>query len=393
MLERTRDMEKRARADQRTITCVKIYIAGLRTRLHSCSLLRPTLSPMADNSIMDETFDFSELSLEEPGDRMAGLIEQSLQLNEPQSAIPSYSSDQQQQQSNLLKLEQQSGSTTNSTGETIVDNGPWATLPSSSRLVDPYQPGITAQKLDAMAADPNHIFKSNQTPSPFPFSVPPSPPSSTGAATRASTTTSTSFAPSVSSVSQAKTVNKDIHSDEKDLTNDKIPAWMLEDPELVPSWTLATASHDQAADEDWASLPDRSTTVDGSALFGFTSYPSYESLPIANAISEEQYRRQRNDDGHDSDLLPQTEPAGGFAHYGEQSPAGLLGQEDSLFAGAKQQFTGESTSSSLSHLQEWRTAGSAESRRQGQTTSRMEVDEDEDDFFVEEDEDDSRDIK
>ncbi|GJJ74293.1 hypothetical protein EMPS_06651 [Entomortierella parvispora] len=350
---------------------------------------------MADNSIMDETFDFSELSLEEPGDQMAGLIEQSLQLNEPHSAIPSYSSEEREQQQNdLFKIEEQTASGTGGPGDTIVDNGPWAKIPpSSSRIVDPYQPGITAQKLDAMAADPHHVFRSSQTPFPFPFTVPPSPPLNASPTTAANGVTSGSSVPPTPSTSTSSsrgaTLSKDSQSDEKDLANDKIPAWMLEDPKLVPNWTPTTVTHDQTADEDWASLQDRSTTVDSAALFGFTSFPSYESLSIANAISEEQHRRQSNDDGDQDNLLPEAEPAGGFARYGEQGPQSLLGQHEqgSLFAGAKQQFT-RRESSSLPQLQEWRTGSAG----QGQTTSRMEVDDDMDDFFVEE-EDESPVIK
>ncbi|KAF9080110.1 hypothetical protein BGX23_002642 [Mortierella sp. AD031] len=244
-----------------------------------------------DDRDMEEDFDFGALTL--------GEFPRSSSLPQPSDVLQLSSS------LSVATLSDQSSAaaattTTTSTGssaptitatETInqtPDNGPWAQLPSATE-VNPYLPGMDARKLDAMAMDPHHVFKSAQTPSPFPFTVPPA-----------------QAEDEKSQQEKAKKQQQDV--DEKD----KIPEWMLADPELKPtthfSWSTTTTSTTDTTtaktDDDllgWGDPnmfdgelfngQDLSTTVDSNAVFGFSSFPTYGTLPIANAIAEEQHRR------------------------------------------------------------------------------------------------------
>ncbi|KAG0042845.1 hypothetical protein BGZ83_012117 [Gryganskiella cystojenkinii] len=340
---------------------------------------------MADNSIMDETFDFSAMSLEEPGDRMAGMFDQSLQLQDPQSSIPSLTFPNKSLQPQQVSIESPMPSTTcnanpDTAATTMTDNGPWAKIPEPNNNTNPFQPGVTAQRLDAMAADPNHVFKSAQTPAPFPFTVPSSPPV---APTSPPATTKSSH---LSSIKGNDIQDKQQHqfNQNKNKGDEQIPAWMLEEPELVPNWvsTSATATTELARelDQDWSTLPDRSTTVDAASLFGFTSFPSYESLPIANSIAEEHNRRQlleyqkeqedqyNTTDDHQSAASSSLFGAtGGFARYGDQGPFQFGATQPSSIPMA------EALSHQSQQQHQWRQVPNS--------SSIMDVDDDEDDVL------------
>ncbi|KAF9933060.1 hypothetical protein BGZ67_004425 [Mortierella alpina] len=247
-----------------------------------------------DDHNMDEDFDFAGLSIEEPEERLQSMFERSFNIDTQQenatavSAIPAAPTDQ--------------------TSAATSDNGPWAKLPSTSEI-NPYLPGITAQKLDAMASDPSHVFKSSQTPFPFPFTVPPG-------------------SDSAEPPSTAGDKNKETEQEDKE---DRIPEWMLKDPEMaaVPTWSQKDASAPGFSSKDfaldWSSSTDLSTAVDSNALFGFSSFPTYEALPISNVIAEEQQRRlydsepglKTSNTSPSSSLSASGEvQEGGFAKYG-----------------------------------------------------------------------------
>ncbi|KAF9920174.1 hypothetical protein FBU30_010041 [Linnemannia zychae] len=217
-------------------------------------------------------------------------------------------------------------SSTSTLGPT-PDNGPWAKLPSESGEINPFLPGVTAQKLDAMAMDPYHVFKS-------------APPNSGYSIPQPATT---------SSSQKQQEQDQDENVQRQDVSSeDKIPNWMLEDPELKPTthldWTTTTSFSPTHENDDWGSPgsfagiggfadnSNLSTTVDSNALFGFSSFPTYESLPIANAIAEEEYRKHTllaaSEGGYDpfSSYSTNNETSeasrtqeGGFARYGNMS--------------------------------------------------------------------------
>ncbi|KAG0270831.1 hypothetical protein BGZ95_001442, partial [Linnemannia exigua] len=259
-----------------------------------------------DDLDMEEDFDFGNLTLGEFPQGSTPQSSEVLHLSDSLSAATL--SDQQAQE------QVQAASTTSTASSTSIttvttptsereptpDNGPWAKLPSTSGEINPYLPGVTAQKLDAMAMDPHHIFKSappqSSSSSSFSYSIPP--------------------ADSQAQQQQQRKSQKDKDTtqdgDEGSGGKDKIPDWMLADPELKPTthlgWgttttSIATTNTSQNDDDSlgWGdagifgspgySGADLSTTVDSNALFGFSSYPTYESLSIANAIAEEQHRK------------------------------------------------------------------------------------------------------
>ncbi|KAG0239446.1 hypothetical protein B0O80DRAFT_499331 [Mortierella sp. GBAus27b] len=271
---------------------------------------------------MDETLDFNTLSLAEPEERLQRAFEHSLHLSPNQEDL--------QQESTLSQLDrllteterpigtlEQLDSSLPDAGETTTpDNGPWAKLPSPSEI-HPYQPGITAEILDAMAMDPNHVFKSAPTPSPF--TVPPS----------------SSDIPEQSSSAVRK--DKDDGDATRDEAKDEIPAWMLEDPKLTLQigWDVTDTSGPNFTSKDftldWASSGDLSTTIDPTIMFGFSSYPTYESLSISNVIAEEHYRRSAGiTPSYDDPSSPTSDS--GFAKYGQMTSGEGAG---ALFFGYK----------------------------------------------------------
>ncbi|KAG0299183.1 hypothetical protein BGZ98_010269 [Dissophora globulifera] len=225
---------------------------------------------------------------------------------------------------------------------------------SQHDIIAGLQPGVTLEALDAMAVNPNHVFKSAQTPFPFPFSVPPSttsPAPSTSARTN-STSQQQQQQPSVSSdINVDPTFNsggggrdtnqsnqaamdtdstgkgKDVGAGEKiqegSKEEDTIPQWMLEDSTLTPIqsgslWSQDPVFTSQDFTLDWPSGEgnnggDFSTMVDPNALFGFSSYPTYETLPISGAIADEQYRRATANTSLFA--TPSETTDGGFARY------------------------------------------------------------------------------
>ncbi|KAF9192485.1 hypothetical protein BGZ51_005497 [Haplosporangium sp. Z 767] len=267
-----------------------------------------------DDQAMDEAFDFSALSVDEPEDRLQKTMERALHLdvkqeqsNEQLGDLDSTMLQSQEQNAKSVAMNVADATTKAET----PDNGPWAKLPSTSEK-SPFLPGITAQKLDAMAMNPNHIFKSAQTPYPFPFSVP------------ASSSTPSSGSTSVTRKSESDTgLSKDVESVEVNGNDkEKIPDWMLADPEIKPQqlgWSITDTSGPEYTSKDfsldWSDGVDRSTTVDANAIFGFSSYPTFESLPISNVIAEEQHRRNMAEWG-DSSLSTSHIREGGFARFG-----------------------------------------------------------------------------
>ncbi|KAF9347622.1 hypothetical protein BGX26_000906 [Mortierella sp. AD094] len=275
-----------------------------------------------DDFEMDEAFDFKALSLDEPEDRLRKTFEESFHVStvqEQQQQVASSSAIPHSTHKSLTETSPaipEIGSQSTIATET-PDNGPWAKIPSGSDA-NPFQPGITAEKLDAMAIDPNHVFKSAQTPDPFPFTVVPPAPSSEMDSESSKTTAS-------SDTSSTKGKNKaelsGSTSDQSD--QDKIPEWMLADPELTPQpdWGPKDATGPGFTSQDfaldWSSSADHSTTMDSNVLFGFSSYPTYESLPISNAIADEQYRRAMGAGFEsESDNASSSTLQGGFAKYG-----------------------------------------------------------------------------
>ncbi|KAF9171181.1 hypothetical protein BGX21_001691 [Mortierella sp. AD011] len=281
-----------------------------------------------DDLEMDEAFDFKALSLDEPEDRLTRTFEQSFHVSTVQeqqqqqehatssSAIP-YSTHESLTETNPTTPEIGSQSTI---ATETPDNGPWAKIPSGSDA-SPFQPGITAEKLDAMAMDPNHVFKSAQAPDSFPFTVVPPVPSS-------EINSKSSKATAGSNVSSTKGKSKmelsGSTSDQSD--QDKIPEWMLADPELTPQpgWGPKDATGPSFTSQDftldWSSSGDHSTAMDPNVLFGFSSYPTYESLSISNAIADEQYRRVTgtgSESGSGNTFSSTSQ--GGFAKYGSSA--------------------------------------------------------------------------
>ncbi|KAF8929280.1 hypothetical protein BGZ58_009047 [Dissophora ornata] len=271
---------------------------------------------------MDVPFDFTAFTLDEPEERLQQAFEHSLHLDSntdqheyltSTTAIPHPNTTAPTTSTPSATLT--AGGASSSNGEAssaplsptqIPDNGAWAKLPSPSE-VNPFQPGITAQKLDAMAMDPNHVFKSAQTPDPSPFPVPPPQPS-------ASLSSDMNMEASGSTSQPSSFKGKGKESDNPDSsTNDnkeemeeekgRISQWMLGDPKLTSQssgseWDITDASGPPFTSEDftlvggdWASSDSFSTMVDSNIMFGFSSYPTYESLPISGAIAEEQHRR------------------------------------------------------------------------------------------------------
>ncbi|KAF9385337.1 hypothetical protein CPB97_004901 [Podila verticillata] len=235
---------------------------------------------MDDNS-MDEALDFSVLSLHPAEERLQMTFEHSLHIHENDNDNIDHE--------HLRQQLEHSGTTTE---DNTDSSGPWAKLPSTLAEMNPYQPGVNAQKLDAMAMDPNHVFKSSSIS--FPLTEPTS--------------------PSNEGSDKASAADKE----------DRIPDWMLADPEMVPNWmrnAQSTSAAAEAAVLDWSSSgPDLSTTVDVNSLFGFSSHPTFESLAISREIASELQRRQSEDEGA-SGLTSTTSSStktreGGFARFG-----------------------------------------------------------------------------
>ncbi|KAF9330650.1 hypothetical protein BG006_006402 [Podila minutissima] len=237
-----------------------------------------------DDHSMDEALDFSVLSLHSTEERLQMTFDQSLNIRENDNIHDHKQLHQQLEQAHA-------------TAEDNTDSGPWAKLPSTFTEMNPYQPGMNAQKLDAMAMDPNHVFKCSSIS--FPLTEP--------------TTTSSSKEDS----DKAPGADKE----------DQIPDWMLADPEMVPDWMRNADSASAAAEAevlDWSSsAPDLSTTVDANSLFGFSSHPTFEALAISGAIASELQRRQSEDESA-SGLISTTTLTtsstktreGGFARFG-----------------------------------------------------------------------------
>ncbi|KAK3816575.1 MAG: hypothetical protein J3Q66DRAFT_388704 [Benniella sp.] len=270
---------------------------------------------------MDDAFDFKGLTLDAPEERLQKAFEQSFHLSSQQaqeSAAPppplslTLSEDSKQG----VAMENTHGQKAETTA--TPDNGPWAKIPSPSD-VHPFQPGVTAEKLDAMAMDPNHVFKS--APAPFPFTVPPS----TTTTTTTSTTTIATDATLGSDVSMVKTENEGAT---RSVIKENIPEWMLEDPELVAQigWDIKDTSGPNFTSKDftldWANSSDISTMIDSNIMFGFSSYPTYETLPISSVIAEEHYRRSTGD-AFNHPVSPTT-TGDGFAKYGTGDGMGAV---------------------------------------------------------------------
>ncbi|ORZ28528.1 hypothetical protein BCR41DRAFT_418591 [Lobosporangium transversale] len=318
-----------------------------------------------DDLDMDEAFDFKALSLDEPEERLQKTFEQSFHITvdqqEPITSVEPTTANNSND-----------GHTTAFTG-TTPDNGPWARLPSPSE-VNPFQPGVTADMLDAMALDPNHVFKSAQTPFPFPFSVPP--PNTTsasgatsGTATTGTETTGASTTASNNNTQQSNNATSSFGSssillkgenekmgdtgmnyqDAEARTRERakaeeeedIPQWLRtdEDLDLRPSWRkqqqilsevasgLNFTSKDFEIGWGTAGGHDLTTTMDSNALFGFSSYPTYETLPISQTIADEMTRKAlaayeaeskggEGEEGEGGESTPHVKDMGGFAKYG-----------------------------------------------------------------------------
>ncbi|KAG0263328.1 hypothetical protein BG011_008957 [Mortierella polycephala] len=267
-----------------------------------------------DDQAMDEAFDFSALSVDEPEDRLQKTMERALHLDVKQEQSNKQLGDLNSTM--LQSREQDAESVAMNTADTTTmteapDNGPWAKLPLTSEK-SPFLPGITAQKLDAMAMDPKHTFRSAQTPYPFPFSVP--------ASSSASNSGSTNIAEKSDTDTSLSKGGESVEASEND--KEKIPDWMLADPEMTPQpsgWSMTDTSGPGYTSKDfsldWSDGVDRSTTVDANAIFGFSSYPTFESLPISNVIAEEQHRRNMAEWG-DPSLSTSHLRDGGFSRFG-----------------------------------------------------------------------------
>ncbi|KAG9062703.1 hypothetical protein KI688_005009 [Linnemannia hyalina] len=297
-----------------------------------------------DDLDMEEDFDFGGLTLGEFPRSSTSHSTEVLHLSDSLSAatLSDQSSAAQAQQAQQAQAVSTSSTTPSTTvtappsGEReglTPDNGPWAKLPSvDAGDINPYLPGVTPQKLDAMAMDPYHIFKSAPPQSgDSPFSIPP--PSSSSASL------------SQDQKDKDKSRKQDKRTDDGG-KKDKIPDWMLADPELKPTatdlgWSTTTTSQKDDG-LGWGdpgtfggfgySGADLSTTVDSNALFGFSSYPTYETLSFANAIAEEQHRKHTilasggtydpfsssssNSLGADGGGETRTTREGGFARFG-----------------------------------------------------------------------------
>ena len=278
---------------------------------------------------MDEAFDFKELTLDEPEERLQKVFEQSFHLSSQQaqeSAVPppppplslALSEDSKQ---GVVVVENTHGQKPETTA--TPDNGPWAKIPPPSD-VHPFQPGVTAEKLDAMAMDSNHVFKSASAPFPFPFTVPPSTTTTTTTTATTTTTTDATLGSSMD-VSNVTTENADAT---RSVIKENIPEWMLEDPELVAQigWDIKDTSGPNFSSKDftldWANSSDISTMIDSNIMFGFSSYPTYETLPISSAIAEEHYRRSTGD-AFNHPVSPTT-AGDGFAKYGTGDGMGAV---------------------------------------------------------------------
>ncbi|KAG0202985.1 hypothetical protein BGX28_004580 [Mortierella sp. GBA30] len=277
-----------------------------------------------DDHSMDEDFDFKSLSLEEPEERLQSMFEGSFNINAPDTTPSSVIPSNQPLQESI-----------DNPSTDTPDNGPWARLPSSAEM-NPYLPGVTAQKLDAMAMDPKHVFKSAQAPFPFPFTSPPSP-------------SSAAFRPASGSNNTESGPISEENKEQEDTDKEKIPAWMLKDPEMtpVPTWNQSDASAPEFSSKDfgldWSSSgTNMSTAIDSNALFGFSSFPTYESLPISNVIADEHQRRMYESESSalndpSSSSILQRVKEGGFAKYGNHnqgdSPPMFRSGEAGLSAG------------------------------------------------------------
>ncbi|KAF9431708.1 hypothetical protein BGZ76_011800 [Entomortierella beljakovae] len=306
-----------------------------------------------DDLDMDQAFDFKTLSLDDPDEQLRKTLEHSLNLDADQepwqtSAIPHSTNEVQPYSAATVLPESEEQSPIE-----VPDNGPWARLPTGKE-VHPFQPGVTAEKLDAMALNPNHMFKSAQTP--FPYSVPTPEAGPSGSK-------STNQTNPVSAKGNEKTGQNNNQNEQ-----DKIPEWMLEDPELVeqPQWSLKDTTGPNFSSQDfaldWSSSGDLSTTIDSNVLFGFSSYPTYESLAISSTIAEEQHRRVTGS-GFNNPTSP-TSNDGGFAKYVSSNASGLTNSTAFGFKGLSSDSTTTDNQASGSvkpnalQWQNWRSAPS-----------------------------------
>ncbi|KAF9317370.1 hypothetical protein BG003_000827 [Podila horticola] len=269
---------------------------------------------MDDHSI-DEALDFSVLSLHSDEEGLQMTFEQSLHIHE---------NDNIQVHEQLHHELEHAHATIEDNTDNTDNSGPWAKLPSTLAEMNPYQLGVNAQKLDAMAMDPNHVFKSSSIS--FPLTEP-------------ITTTSSSKEDS----SKAPEGDKE----------DQIPDWMLADPEMVPNWMRNAHTASAAAEAEvlnWSSCgPDLSTTVDANSLFGFSSHPTFETLAISGAIASELQHRQSENESSSGSTFTTTSTTsatkmreGGFARFsntvrGDEAIAPTFGSSEAQRGSASQQ--------------------------------------------------------
>ncbi|KAF9404238.1 hypothetical protein BGZ94_004277 [Podila epigama] len=301
---------------------------------------------------MDDLLDFSALSLHSDEEKLQKSFEHSLQIHDRISTDVGPQSHEQEREEST-----EAAATVDSD-----NNTPWATLPSNLAELNPYQPGMDAQKLDAMALDPNHVFKSSTMS--FPLREP-SPP------TQAADTT---------------------ESDKKE----SIPEWMLADPEMTPNWTntsTGSTTWNDSSTLNWSSSgPDLQTTVDSNALFGFPSYPTFENLPISNVIADEVHRRNTEEagisDSITTSLSTQKTREGGFARFGNSvrgdgtvapSFKGVSNSDPLISDADQRQQQGSASGSLQANLQ----VGSGSAWQTWRTSSPMDVEDNAEDEYSE----------
>ncbi|CAO3572586.1 unnamed protein product [Mortierella alpina] len=197
---------------------------------------------------------------------------------------------------------------------------------------------------------------------------------------------------------------------------EKIPEWMLKDPnmESVPTWSQKDASAPGFSSNDfaldWSSSTDLSTAVDSNALFGFSSFPTYETLPISNVIAEEQQRRMNETEtGSGTDNTSSTSSSStttseevlgsGFAKYGsadqastpmfgERQQGRMVGGDTAHQSSAPGMASSSTPSANISKTSEWQDWRSIPQRNQD-----IEIDRDYSEEFYALDDDSKNSVK
>ncbi|KAG0267904.1 hypothetical protein DFQ27_007981 [Actinomortierella ambigua] len=254
------------------------------------------------DDLMDAAFDFDSLSLDSPETKLGKALDRVHIV----SGSPS-------QDGGLLLTQPP----TPRAGEALPQGQkagevetPRAADQASPTQIDPYLPGVNAELLDAMAINPSHVFKSQQSVAMAPEATSVQTDAEGAEDAMEHLAGPAGTIPIPFSPLQMSRVSLPLESTMGDITTtDKAKAAhsMADGWTGDPSWLLPPSPPTSALFE-WADAPDTLTTIDPNARFGFSSTLSYENLPSGRVIGQQLLRRDEEqaineDDAHGRQMM------------------------------------------------------------------------------------------